>query len=157
MITEYGKQLIEKQKIKYSFLLKEKKLKKYVFDAINSKDETFSAIYSSLENRLDNVIYRFGLAETRAKARQIVSHGHILVNGRKLNIPSYSVKVGDKIAVREQSKDKVIFQNIDKKDLPKIPKWLSFDFKKLEGTVTDLPELSNLEFNFQLVIEFYTR
>ena len=157
MITEYGKQLLEKQKMKYSYLLKEKKLKKYVFDAIASKKETFSDIYNSLENRLDNVVYRLGLAETRAMARQIVSHGHIMVNGRKLNIPSYAVKIGDKIAVREQSKDRVIFQDLDKKDLVKLPKWLSFDYKKLEGEVKDLPEFKSDEFNFQQIIEFYTR
>ena len=122
MITEYGKQLIEKQKVKFSYLLKEKKLKKYVFDAIDAQGDTFTEIYKSLETRLDNVIYRIGLAETRAMARQVVSHGHITVNGRKLNIPSYIVKVGDKIAVRPESKDRVIFQNLDKKDLPKIPK-----------------------------------
>ncbi len=157
MITEYGKQLIEKQKVKFSYLLKEKKLKKYVFDAIASDKDTFLQIFTSLENRLDNVIYRLGLAGSRAMARQMVSHGHIIVNGRKLNIPSYSVKVGDKIAVREQSKDRVFFRDLDKKDLGKLPKWLKFDYKKLSGEVIDVPEFTNNEFNFQQIIEFYTR
>ena len=122
MLTEYGKKLIEKQKIRLSYGLKEKKLRSYVFDAINSKGETFSEIYKALENRLDNVVYRLALAETRAMARQMVSHGHIMVNGRKLNIPSYSVKVGDKIAVRPQSKDRKIFENLEKREKAKLPK-----------------------------------
>ena len=157
MLTEYGKKLIEKQKIKLSYGLKEKKLRSYVFDAIDSKGETFSEIFKSLEIRLDNVVYRLGLAETRAMARQMVSHGHIMVNGNKLNIPSYPVKIGDKISVREESKDRKTFEDIDKKDKTKIPKWLSFDFKKLDGEIKSFPELESQEFNFQEVIEFYTR
>ena len=120
--SEYGLKLIEKQKLRLSYGLKEKKLKSYIFEAINAEKETNQYIYESLENRLDNVVYRLGLAETRAMARQIVSHGHIILNGRKFNIPSYQVKVGDKIAVRDGSKDRKIFQNLDKKDLPKLPK-----------------------------------
>ena len=120
--SEYGLKLIEKQKLRLSYVLKEKKLKKYVFDAINSSEETYQKIYENLETRLDNVIYRIGLAETRAMARQMVSHGHFTLNGRKFNIPSYQVKVGDKIAVREGSKDRAFFRDIDKKDLRKMPK-----------------------------------
>jgi small subunit ribosomal protein S4 len=122
MLTEYGKKLIEKQKIRLSYGLKEKKLRSYVFNAIDSKSETFSEIFKSLEIRLDNVVYRLGLAETRAMARQMVSHGHIMLNGRKLNIPSYPVKIGDKISVREESKDRKTFEGIDKKDKVKMPK-----------------------------------
>ncbi len=122
MLTDYGKKLIEKQKIRLSYGLKEKKLRFYVFEAINSENETFSEIYKALETRLDNVIFRLGLAESRAMARQMVSHGHIMVNGRKLNIPSYQVKEGDKISVRPESKDRKIFENISTKDLPKVPK-----------------------------------
>jgi small subunit ribosomal protein S4 len=122
MLTEYGKKLIEKQKIKLSYGLKEKKLRSYVFDAIDAKNETFSEIFRNLESRLDNVVYRIGLAETRAMARQMVSHGHIMVNGRRLNISSYPVKLGDLISVREESKDRKTFEGIDKKDNVKIPK-----------------------------------
>lgn len=122
MLTEYGKKLIEKQKIRLSYGLKEKKLRAYVFDAIDSPNETYGEIYKSLEIRLDNVIYRLGLAETRAMARQMVSHGHIMVNGRKLNIPSYPVKIGDKISVRPQSTDRKYFEGIEKKDKVKLPK-----------------------------------
>lgn len=157
MLTEYGKKLIEKQKIKLSYGLKEKKLRSYVFDAIDSSNETFSEIFKNLEIRLDNVVYRLGLADTRAMARQMVSHGHIMVNGKKLNIPSYPVKIGDKISVREESKDRKLFEGIDKKDTVKAPKWLSFDFKKLDGEVKSFPELESQTFNFQEVIEFYTR
>ena len=122
MLTEYGKKLIEKQKIRLSYGLKEKKLRSYVFNAIDSPSETYGEIYKSLEIRLDNTIYRLGLAETRAMARQMVSHGHIMVNGRKLNIPSYPVKIGDKISVRPQSTDRKYFEGIDKKDKVKLPK-----------------------------------
>ncbi len=122
MITDYGKKLIEKQKIRFSYGLKEKKLRAYIFDAINSKNETFFEINKSLETRLDNVVFRLGLADSRAMARQMVSHGHIMVNGRKLNIPSYPVKVGDKISVRPESRDRKFFENIDKKEKAKLPK-----------------------------------
>jgi len=157
--SEYGLQLIEKQKLRLSYVLKEKKLKSYIFDAIDSNEETYQKIYENLETRLDNVIYRLGLASSRAMARQMVSHGHFNLNGRKFNIPSYQVRVGDKITVREGSKDRAFFQNVDKKDLPKIPKWLSFDYKALSGEIKGKPEYDskNNEFNFQQVIEFYTR
>ena len=120
--TEYGLKLMEKQKLKLSYGLKEKKLASYISDAINSQEETYQKIYELLETRLDNVIYRLGLAETRAMAKQMVSHGHFTLNGRKFNIPSYQVKVGDVIAVREGSKDRAFFRDIDKKDLRKLPK-----------------------------------
>lgn len=156
-VSDYGKQLMEKQKIKIAYGLKEKKLKNYVSEAINSKKETFSEIYKSLETRLDNVVYRTGLADTRAMAKQMVSHGHITVNGRKLNIPSYIVKVGDKIAVREESKDRAMFQDVASKDLSKLPVWIEFDYKKLAGEIKSDPVLERSEFNLQQVIEYYTR
>ena len=157
--SEYGLKLIEKQKLRLSYGLKEKKLSAYIFDAINSSDETYQKIYENLETRLDNVIYRLGLAETRAMAKQMVSHGHFMLNGRKFNIPSYAVKVGDKITVREGSKDRAFLREIDKKDLRKMPKWLSFDFKALAGEITGKPEfdVKDNEFNFAQIIEFYTR
>ena len=157
--SEYGLKLIEKQKLRLSYGLKEKKLKSYIFDAIDFKGDTNQKIHESLETRLDNVIFRLGLAGTRAMARQMVSHGHFTLNGRKFNIPSYQVKIGDKISVREGSKDRVFFQNLDKKDLPKLPKWLSFDYKALTGEVKEMPEFDSRtnEFNFAQIIEFYTR
>jgi small subunit ribosomal protein S4 len=157
MLTEYGKKLIEKQKIRLSYGLKEKKLRSYVFNAIDSPNETYSEIYTSLEKRLDNVIYRIGLGDSRAMSRQMVSHGHVMVNGRKLNIPSYPVKIGDKISVRTESKDRKYFEGIDKKDMAKVPKWISFDFKKLEGEIKGIPEINAREFDFAQVVEFYTR
>lgn len=157
MLTEYGKKLIEKQKMRLSYGLKEKKLRTYVMKAIDSPEETFSNLYKQLETRLDNVIYRLALGETRAMSRQMVSHGHIMVNGKKMNIPSYAVKIGDQISVREQSKDRAFFQEIEKKDKPKLPVWLKFDYKKLSGTVEKFPELNITEFDFQQIIEFYTR
>ena len=121
MITEHGRKLLEKQKIRFSYGLKEKKMRSYVMNAINSPEETFSSFYEQLETRLDNVVYRLALAETRAMARQMVSHGHIMVNGKKMNIPSYVVKIGDVVSVREQSRDRSFFQEIEKKDKQKLP------------------------------------
>ena len=121
MLTDYGKKLIEKQKIRLSYGLKEKKMRSYVMTAINSPEETFLSLYRQLEGRLDNVVYRLALGGTRAMSRQMVSHGHIMVNGKRLNIPSYNVKVGDVISVREQSRDRSFFQEIEKKDKPKLP------------------------------------
>ena len=111
-ISDYGKQLNEKQKVRLSYVLKEKKLKEYVLNAINSNEETFGEIYKNLESRLDNVIYRSGLSKSRANARQIVSHGHVYVNGRRLNIPSHAMKIGDIFEIKEQSRDKSFFQTL---------------------------------------------
>lgn len=157
MLTEYGKKLIEKQKLRLSYGLKEKKMRSYVMNAIDSAEETFSNLNEKLETRLDNVIYRLALGSTRAMSKQIVSHGHIMVNEKKLDIPSYQVKIGDKISVREQSKDRAFLKDIEKKDKPKLPLWLKFNYKDLSGTIEKKPELENSEFNFQQIIEFYTR
>ena len=121
-LSEYGKQLLEKQKLKISYGLKEKGLVRYTKKALFSKDDTVTALYKMLENRLDNVIYRLGFAETRAMARQIVVHGHIYVNGRKLNVPSYQVRIGDKITVKESSRENAIFSDFLKKKEAKILK-----------------------------------
>lgn len=157
MLTEYGKKLIEKQKLRLSYGLKEKKLRFYVMSAIDASDETFENLYQQLENRLDNTVYRLRLGDTRAMSRQMVSHGHIMINGRVLNIPSYSVKIGDEISVRSESKDRSFFQNIEKKDKIKLPKYLIFDYKKLSGKVESLPKMEISDFDFQQIIEFYTR
>ena len=157
MLSDYGKKLLEKQKLRLTYGLKERALSKYVRNALSSKKDTVTSLNSTLEKRLDNVIYRLGLAATRRMARQVVVHGHILVNGRKLNVPSYQVRVGDKIAVKEGSRENRIFAELANKDLPKLVKWLSFDYSKKEGEVKKEPEVSLTEFDFKKIIEFYTR
>ncbi len=156
-LSEYGKQLIEKQKLRTVYGLKEKGLVRYTKESLFSKNDTITTLYNFLENRLDNVIYRLGFAETRAMARQIVGHGHIHVNGRKLNIPSYQVRIGDKITIKESSKDNAIFKNFLEKKDEKVQKWLKLDKKSLTSEIISKPELDIRGFDFKKIIEFYTR
>ncbi len=155
-MSDYGKQLIEKQKVRFSYGITEKQLRKYV-DIATSKVDTVSTMNSSLEMRLDNVVYRSGLAATRRMARQLVSHGHINVNGRKLKVPSYTVKVEDEITVRDSSKSKPVFTNCDMTQ--KAPNWIVVDTGKLSVKVKAVPEYEagSTIFDYQSVFEFYSR
>ena len=158
-LSEYGQQLKEKQKIRFSYGVSEKQLSNYVKEATSSKGSLASEkIYEFLESRLDNVIYRLGLASTRALARQMASHGHFTVNGVKTNVPSYRLGMGDKIAVREGSKASVLFQNMDKK-LEKfpVPPWLSLNVDALTGEVKGKPKKDDAFLDFNTVLEFYSR
>lgn len=158
-VSEYGQQLIEKQRIRYTYNITEKQFENYVKEAIASKGVSAAdSLQEFLEVRLDNVIYRMGLAPTRQASRQMVSHGHFLVNGRKATVPSYRLKPGDKIAVREGSKKSVLFADLNKK-LEKFisPVWLSFDPGKLEGTVKQKPTKEGAILDFARVLEFYSR
>ncbi len=156
-MSDYGKQLIEKQKVRFSYGISEKQLRKYV-DLSTASQDAVSTMHLSLETRLDNVVYRAGLASTRRMARQLVSHGHITVNGRKLKVPSYSVKVDDEIAVRDGSKSKTVFADIAK-SAAKAPNWLIADLKKLTVKVKSIPvhESGATMFDYQAVFEFYSR
>lgn len=156
-LSEYGKQLLEKQKLRLSYGLKEKKLKEYIFIAINSPEDTFTKLYQQLETRLDSLVYKLGITKTRAMARQCVSHGHICINGRKLNIPSYQVKAGDIVSVREGSKNVSYIANLHETSDLKPPKWIDFDYKVLSGKVLQMPELEETAYDFQKIVEFYTR
>jgi len=161
-ISDYGRQLIEKQRIRYTYGLSEKQLVRYVKEATSKESNPAAALLSIIESRLDNAVYRSGLASTRRFARQLVSHGHIVVNGRKVTIPSYHVREGDVISVREGSKNKVPFTNLREeaeKEKQSLPNWLIFDQKKLEGKVTAHPgiDTTNLFFNPSEVLEYYTR
>lgn len=159
MPSDYGLKLIEKQKLRYSYGLKEKQLSTYVKKAIANRDGiTIENLFSDLEKRLDNVVYKLGLAPTRAMARQMVSHGHITINGRRLNIPSYSVRLGDKIAVRAGSVSKGMFSTLSErmKDY-KVPAWLKFDEKKKEGLIDGKPVMEEMGVDLKAVIEFYNR
>ena len=158
-LSEYGQQLNEKQKIRFSYGITEKQLENYVNEATSSKGSVASEkLYELLEVRLDNTIYRLGLASTRRLARQMASHGHFLVNGSKTNVPSYRLKIGDKIAVREGSKSSVLFQDVDKKlEKFQVPAWLSLSTAKLEAEVKGKPKKEDAFLDFNTVLEFYSR
>lgn len=156
--TGYAIQLREKQKVKRAYGLLEKQFRGYYAEAARMKGKTGDTMLSLLERRLDNVCYRLGLGASRAQARQIVNHGHILVNGKKVNIPSYQVRVGDEISVREKSNKSPLFAAI--KDARVIvPKWLEFDSSKLVGKVTVLPAREDIDLTIaeHLIIELYSK
>lgn len=153
--SEYGSQLAEKQKIRNTYRLRERQFKKYFANA-KSPEEA----YALLESRLDSAIYRLGFAITRGLAKQMVGHGHIMVNGRRVDIPSYKIKTGDVMSIRPGSAAKKIFENLDeqlKKYEP--PTWLALDKEKKEGKVIGVPSPHEMgmEFNLQTVMEFYSR
>ena len=160
--TEYGLQLIEKQKVRYAYNLNERQFAQYVKKATGKRGiNPVEYLYQILEQRLDNVVYRLGFASTRPFARQIVSHGHIVVNGRRVNIPSFSVSKNDHIAIRKESKDKNFFIGLSESlKEHTLPAWLSFDTNKQEGMTVGIPvidESSEDLFNLTSVIEFYSR
>ena len=156
--TEYLVQLREKQKVKRAYGLLEKQFRGYYETAARMKGKTGDIMLSLLERRLDNVCYRLGLGASRAQARQIVNHGHILVNGKKVNIPSYQVKAGDEVSVCEKSSKSPLFALV--KDARVIvPKWLEFDSSKLSGKITTLPARDDIDLTIaeHLIIELYSK
>ena len=158
-LSEYGAQFIEKQKIRFSYGISERQLSNYVEKASHIKSAgTAEKFYEELESRLDNVIYRIGLGNSRRSARQMVSHGHFIVNNHRVTIPSYELKSGDIIKIREGSKVKKIFSNIAEKIKDyNPPKWLSFDLSKMEGKVLDKPKNTESFIDLNAVLEFYSR
>ena len=158
--SEYGIQLNEKQKVKFIYGLLEKQFKKYYVMATKQAGITGQNLLQILESRLDNVVFRLGLANTRKEARQIVNHGHILVNGSKVDIPSYLVKPGDVVAVREKSKSSVrIKEIVEANEKRIIPKWLSMDKNKLEGKVIQLSDREDIDYDVEehLIVELYSK
>ena len=160
-LSNYGRQLLEKQKVRYMYGLSERQLSRYVKESLAKKGaDPAQVLMRRIESRLDNAIYRAGLASTRALARQIASHGHITVNGRKVTIPSYILSEGDNIAIREGSKEKRLFENLDERlKEHQSPAWISFDAKKMSGQVHTLPsmEMKELPFDVGTVLEYYSR
>ena len=161
-MSEYGLQLNAKQKVKNIYRLMEKQFKSYVKEAIRSKKETGDLLVRSLEQRLDNVVYKMGLAQSRDQARQLVAHGHILLNGKKTNVPSCRVKKGDEIGIREGSKKSKYFSSLIQNWFPKYegPSWIKVDKNSFSGVVEKTPDLtdSGLELkDIQSIIEFYSR
>lgn len=158
-LSEFGTQLIEKQKIRFSYGITERQLSNYVEKASHIKGAgTAEKLYEQLESRLDNVIYRMGLAPSRRGARQMVSHGHFIVNDHRVTIPSYELKSGEIIKIREGSKPKKIFSGLEEKLKDYVfPLWVSFDVKKMEGKVLSKPENSETFLDLNAVLEFYSR
>ena len=157
-VSEYGIQLQEKQKVRFMYGLNEKQFRRTFEKASKMKGIAGENFLKLLESRLDNLVYRMGLATTRRAARQIVNHGHIEVNGIKVDIPSYICKPGDVIAVRENSKEHKAILNTIELNI-KTPAFVEFDNKKLTGTFVRLPERNelNAEINESLIVEFYNR
>ncbi len=158
-LSEYGTQLIEKQKIRFSYGITERQLSNYVKKASHIKGAgTAEKFYEGLEARLDNVVYRMGLANSRRGSRQMVSHGHFIVNDKKVTIPSFEVKPGDIIKIREGSKTKKIFDDLVNriKDYNP-PVWLTFDAVKMEGKMLDKPKNIETFLDLNAVLEFYSR
>lgn len=159
-MSDYKRQLIEKQKMRLTYGVSEKQFRRYVNDAVEKSHQPTTVLTARLESRLDNVVYRLGLAKTRQMSRQMVSHGHITVNGRKLSIPSHKVRVGDEIAVREGSKNTNLFTTLaDEHEAASVPAWLKFDLKNLSGTVSSEPTFDPTEalFDPTQVLEYYSR
>ncbi len=157
-LSEYNKQLQEKQKARFMYGISERQSRKYYKLAAASDEVTGLKYMKLLEQRLDNVVYRAGLADTRPQARQMVSHGIIKINGRKAKTPSIQVKVGHKFEVQEKSKNSKLFETI-KKSKARYPKWLNGDPKTLKGEVIALPDKDDVEkgINNQLITEFYSK
>ncbi len=160
-LTEYGIRLMEKQKLKFLYGgLREKQFKRYFDEASRSKGNTGQVLLQLLERRLDNVVYRLGFASTRRQARQWIVHGHFLVNGKKVDIPSYRVEVGDIIELKPSSRDiPQVLENLENTDPRSVPPWLELDKDNYRGKVIDLPKDIQLEVpvNLQYIIEFYSR
>ncbi len=159
-VSEYGTQLIEKQKVRFSYGISERQLSNYVKKASHHVKGAGTAdkFYEALESRLDNVIYRMGLGSSRRAARQMVAHGHFIVNNTKVTIPSYAVWPGDTIKVREGSKVKKIFDDLTQKMKEyNFPSWLSFDLDKMEGKILEKPKNTETFLDLNAVLEFYSR
>ena len=159
-VSEYGMQLREKQKAKFIYGVLEKPFRNYYKKADRKKGMTGDNLMTMLESRLDNVVFRLGFARTRREARQIVDHKHVLVNGQSVNIPSYLVKAGDVIEIREKSKSLQRYKDIVEVTAGRIsPEWLEQDLEALKGTVKALPtrEQIDVPVNEMLIVELYSK
>jgi small subunit ribosomal protein S4 len=157
-LSEYGMQLQEKQKLRHMYGVTERQFRN-LFDRAGKLKGVYGENFMILlESRLDNLVYRLGLARTRRQARQLVNHGHVVVDGKRLDIPSYRVKIGQTIGIREKSSNfTIVKEAVEGNNF--VPDYLTFDADKLEGTFTRLPERSELpaEINEALIVEFYSR
>lgn len=161
-LSEYGKELREKQKLRFWYGLEEKQMKNYVKDILakRGKEDAELALINKLESRLDNVIFRLGFASSRAQARQLVNHGFFAVNNKKTNYPSYQVKKGDVISINPSSQKKNIFKDLKIKIKKyKTPSWITLDAEKLEGKIAGKPTLEEAAppAEISAIFEFYSR
>lgn len=161
-ISEYGMQMREKQRLKFTYGLREAQFRNYVKEAQRRGTNTTEALLQILESRLDNTVHRLGFAVTRSFARQLISHGHIMVNGRKVNIPSFRTRTGDVISIRPQSSAKGAFKDLEI-TLKKYntPPWLALDKEKREGKVLGKADVADpsmfLNLKLDSIVEFYSR
>ena len=158
--SEYSMQLTEKQKVKFIYGIMEKQFRAYYEKAEKAEGKTGAVLLTLIERRLDNVIFRLGLAATRREARQIVDHKHVLVNGKCVNIPSYLVKAGDVIEIREKSKSCARYKEVlEATNGRLVPEWLESDKEALKGTVKSLPtrEAIDVPVNEMLIVELYSK
>lgn len=159
-VTPFGLQLREKQRVKRYYGLLERQFRRYFDEATRRHGDTGLFLMRTLETRLDNVVFRLGFATSRRQARQMVNHGHFLVNGRPTNIPSYSVRIGETVTLKESKRSSLLYaQFAERTKKAELPSWLVLDLEKYEGKVTALPETEELFqiFNPKLIIEFYSR
>ena len=159
--SEYGIQLNEKQKVKFIYGILEKQFRDYYEAAAAAPGKTGDNLLINVERRLDNVVYRMGFAMTRRQARQLVTHAHFTVNGKKVNIPSYLVRVGDVIEVKESSRSSVAFKRLTAEDAPlvTVPTWLERDKNALKGTVSRMPAREDIDMPIEehLIVELYSK
>ena len=159
--SEYAIQLNEKQKVKFVYGILEKQFRMYYEKATGMPGKTGENLLQLVERRLDNVVYRLGFAQTRREARQLTTHGHFTVNGQRVDIPSYLVKTGDVIEVREKSRASVKFKRLLGEDAPvvNLPKWLTRDKNTLQGTVAAMPARDDIDFPVEehLIVELYSK
>jgi len=158
--SDYGEQLREKQRAKRTYGILERQFRRYYGLAERSRGQTGANLLSILERRVDNVVYRLGIADSRAQARQLVTHGHFDLNGRKHNIPSALVSAGDEIRVRESSRKNGYFRDLaEVLEHRTVPEWLSLNASDMSGTVTAIPKREQIDvpFSEQLIVEYYSR
>jgi len=157
--SEYGLQLREKQKVKRAYGMLESQFEKYYLLAERMKGKTGENLLKLLESRLDNVVYRLGFGDSRAQARQLVMHGHVLVNGNKVDIPSYFVNEGDEITIRKKSQDLDRFKELRESEARPMPSWLSMDNANLTGRVVSTPVREDIDLTIEehLIVELYSK
>jgi small subunit ribosomal protein S4 len=159
--SEYAIQMNEKQKVKFVYGILEKQFRMYYEKAASEQGKTGENLLVTIERRLDNVVYRLGFAMTRREARQLVNHGHFTVNGQKVDIPSYLVRVGDVIEVRESSRSSAAFKRLTAEDAPMVtvPQWLVREKNVLKGTVAKMPAREDIDMPIEehLIVELYSK
>ncbi|HNP75263.1 MAG TPA: 30S ribosomal protein S4 [bacterium] len=159
-LTNYGRQLMEKQKAKRIYGIREKQFRNYFEKAFSRSGNTAENLFALLENRLDNVAYRLGFGASRRQARQLVSHAHLQVNGKKVDVPSYQVRVGDVVSIAASSQQSPFFVNLTETLAKKeVVPWLNLEVKTLTGKITGRPEADKVErhVDWRVIIEFYSK